>query len=57
MTVLVRTVVGESKADLEAKVEAARADGWQAIGNPSRLVVGGRSAEGRGSWVQHMRRT
>jgi hypothetical protein len=53
---LVRTVVGESRADLEAKVEAARREGWQATGCPSRLFVGGRPAEGRGSWVQHMRK-
>lgn len=54
---LVRTIVGESKADLEAKVAEARADGWQVIGNPGYLVVDGRPAKGRASWVQHMKRT
>ncbi len=54
---LVRTVVGESKADLEAKVMAARREGWQAIGNPNHLLVGGRPAEGKASWVQHMSKT
>ena len=56
MTVLVRTITGESQADLEAKVEAARADGWQAIGNPSRLVIKAVPANGKASWVQHMRK-
>lgn len=54
MTVLVRTIEGKNKADLEAKVEAARADGWQAIGNPGHLLIGGAPAKGQASWVQHM---
>lgn len=54
MTVLVRTVVGESKADLEAKVEDVRADGWAPISEPKHLVRSGRPAEGPASWMQSM---
>ena len=53
---IVRTIVGESKADLEGKVEAARADGWAAIGNPSHLLIGGVAAKGQPTWIQHMRK-
>jgi hypothetical protein len=56
MTVLVRTVVGESKADLEAKVAAARAEGWVSIGEPTHLIQRAIPAEGPTSWMQSMKR-
>ena len=54
MTLLVRTIVSATEVELRSKVEAARADGWQAIGNPGHLLIGGAPAKGQASWVQHM---
>ena len=54
MTVLVRTVVAESKTQLEARVAAARREGWEPIGNPGHLSSRGRPSEGPASWLQSM---
>lgn len=51
---LVRTVVADSEAELRAKVETAKREGWVPVGNPSRLYIGGRPADGRASWMWAM---
>lgn len=53
---LVRTVVADSEAELRAKVAAAEREGWQPVGNPSRLLVGGQPSGGRASWMWAMER-
>ena len=56
MTVFARTIVGETKAEVEAKVQKAIAQGWHPIGHPGRLYVGGQQVEGRAKWYQQMQR-
>ncbi len=54
MNALCRTIVGTDRQDLDAKVEKAKSEGWAPIGTPTRLYVGGKPVEGRGSWTQAM---
>ena len=54
MTVLARTITGETKAEVEAKVKAALQEGWRPVGNVGRLYVGGKQEEGRAKWCQQL---
>ncbi len=53
MTVLVRTIVARTEAELRALAQRAAGEGWCTIGNPGRLLVGGKLVPGK-SWVWHM---
>lgn len=53
---LVRTVVAATRQELDGLVTAAIADGWQPIGNPSELRVGGKQQPDRAKWMQGMRK-
>ncbi|MGD1146960.1 MAG: hypothetical protein ABR961_03285 [Thermoanaerobaculaceae bacterium] len=55
-TSLTRTVVAETRAELEVLVQQAIAHGWVRIGNPNQLLIGGKQVEGRAKWQQVMRR-
>ena len=54
MSVLARTIVGETQEEVEAKVKAALKEGWHPVGKPGRLYVGGRQEEGRAKWHQSL---
>jgi len=54
MTVQVRTLTAPSQRELERLVQLAIAQGWQRIGNPSEITLGGRMEKPR--WQQPMRR-
>jgi hypothetical protein len=50
---LVRTLLADTETELRRLASQEAAKGWRAIGNPGRLLVGGKPAEGK-SWVWHM---
>jgi hypothetical protein len=54
MTLLVRTVVASTEDELRALVERESGKGWEPVGNPSHLLVGGKPAEGRAAWMWAM---
>ncbi len=53
MTVLVRTIVALTEAKLRALAQRAAGEGWRTIGNPGRLLIGGKPVEGK-SWIWHL---
>lgn len=53
-TLLIRTITGASREEVEQRVNEARLAGWTPISNPSHLFVGGKPAEGRVAWMQGM---
>ncbi len=50
---LVRTIIAESEVDLRALAQREGGKGWRTIGNPGRLLIGGKPVEGK-SWVWHL---
>ncbi len=50
---LVRTITAWTEVELRAQVAAAKREGWETVGNPSRLLIGGKPVEGK-SWVWHL---
>jgi len=56
VTDLTRTVVAETRAELEVLVQQAIAHGWVRIGNPGQLLIGGKQESGRAKWQQIMGR-